>query len=206
MDEQYSIGLAMLDFVPNIAFFIGAIFLVRTAVLVKGRPCSRMIMAGALLIGLGGILKATWKMIYASGGPNIRMMSEIQFVLVAPGFLALLIAVILMAKTNPVKSTFPAILAMASWKFPFLFLMTITSLGAQGILAYISFKRRALLAAAGFIVAFMGLLAMGGLASAQQSIGMQWVEESINSIGQIGFMIGCIFLYQNFKSASKREC
>lgn len=199
MNDTYSIGLALFDFLPNIAFLVGAFYLVRIAALVKGKPCSRMVMAGALLIALGGILKATWKLIYAAGAGNIRAMSEVQFILVAPGFLALLVAVILIARTR-IKTNGTPLLALAAWKMPFLFVMTLASLGAQGILTYISFKRGARLAAIGFILAFMGLLAMGGLASAEQSVTMQWIEESINSIGQIGFMLGSILLFKDFKT------
>jgi hypothetical protein len=197
MNESYSIGLALVDFVPNIAFLVGAYFLVRIAAMAKSIRCSRMVMAGALLIALGGILKATWKLIYASGAGDLRLMSEIQFVLVAPGFLAVLVAVILIARRR-VNLSIPPMMAIAAWKIPFLFIMTLTSLGAQGILTYISIRRGAKLAAAGFAIAFMGLLAMGGMASAEQTIEMQWVEEGINSAGQIGFMVGSILLHKNF--------
>lgn len=200
MNETYSIGLALLDFVPNIAFLVGAFFLVKIALLVRGTKCSRMVMAGSLLIALGGILKATWKLLYAANVGDYQLMSQAQFVLVAPGFLAILMAVIIMAR-KPAKVGLP-MLALAGWKMPFLFVMTLCSLGAQGILAYISFQRKAKLAAAGFIIAFMGLLAMGGLASAEQTVAMQWIEESINSMGQIGFALGSIFLYKSYRSTA----
>jgi hypothetical protein len=110
-----------------------------------------------------------------------------------------LIAAILLAKKRSQSVTIP-MAAMAAWKIPFLFVMTICSLGAQGILTYIAFKRGARLAAVGFILAFMGLLAMGGLASTEQTLTMQWIEESINSLGQLGFMAGSILLYKNYKT------
>jgi hypothetical protein len=91
-------------------------------------------------------------------------------------------------------------LAMAPWKIPFLFVMTLTSLGAEGILTYIAFKRNIVPAAIGFIVGVMGILAMGALASAEQTVAMQWVEETINTIGQSGFMIGSILLHKDFKT------
>jgi hypothetical protein len=78
--------------------------------------------------------------------------------------------------------------------------MTVTSLGAHGMLTYIAFRRKAPRAAAGFIIAFLGVLAMGGMASAQQTIALQWIEESINSVGQLGFMAGSILLYKNYKT------
>jgi hypothetical protein len=55
------------------------------------------------------------------------------------------------------------------------------------------------LAGAAFAIGVMGLLAMGALASAEQTIVMQWIEESVNTIGQGGFMFGSILLYRDFK-------
>jgi hypothetical protein len=93
--------------------------------------------------------------------------------------------------------------AMAPWKIPFLFVMTLASLGTEGILAYLSFKRGVRKAAIGFVIGVMGLLAMGALASAEQTLTMQWIEESVDTVGQLGFMFGNIFLYQDFE---KRGC
>jgi hypothetical protein len=191
--------LAILDYLPNLAFLVGGLFLVRIAAMAKSKKCSRMVMAGALLITLGGLLKATWKLLYASGVGDFQAMSQVQFILLAPGFLALAVAVILIARKRAKVSEIP-IAAMAAWKMPFLLVMTVCSLGAQGILTYIAFKRGAKLAAVGFIIAFFGVLLMGGLASAEQTLTMQWIEESINSIGQLGFMSGSILLFKNYKT------
>jgi hypothetical protein len=195
--ETYTLPLALFDYVPNIAFLVGAFFLVRTVILARGRPCSRMCMAGALLIFSGGILKATWKLIFTLGIADIQWMSEIQFILLAPGFLALLVTAILLARTKPFET--PAIaMAMAAWKIPLLAIMTLSSLGAQGILTYISFKRKARLAAYLFIVAVLCMLGMSGMASgSEQTVATQWIEEAMNSIGQIAFAVACWLLYRN---------
>ena len=34
------------------------------------------------------------------------------------------------------------------------------------------------------------------------SLSMQWVQESVNTIGQHGFMCSCILLYQNNKATN----
>jgi hypothetical protein len=198
MSESYSISLALLDFVPNIAFLIGAYFLVRIIVMARGQRCGRMAMVGAMLIVLGGTLKAAWKLLYAANIADVRLMSEIQFVLLAPGFLALLTAVVLMARRRAVNSSL-ALMAIAPWKLPLLMVMVVTSLGAHGILTYISFRRGARLAAVGFIIAFLGILMMGGMASGEQSVAMQWIEESVNTVGQLGFMAGSILLHKNYQ-------
>ncbi len=96
-------------------------------------------------------------------------------------------------------------MAMAAWKIPFLFVMTVASLGAEGILAYLAFQRKARRAAAGFVVGVLGILAMGALASAEQTLTMQWIEETVNTVGQLGFMLGSILLYRNFRATGCEE-
>ena len=199
--ETYPVSLALFDFIPTLAFLTGAFYLVRTGVLCRGKPCGRMVMAGGLLVFLGGFFKATWKLLYTTGVADIQWMSQGQFVLSSIGFLGLFIAVLYMVRSKQKAAPGGSVLAMAAWKIPFLFVMTVTSLGAEGILAYMAFKRKAPLAAAGFIVGVLGLLAMGAMASAEQNLSMQWIEEGINTLGQLGFMTGCILLYQDFKAA-----
>jgi len=196
--ETYPLSLALFDFIPVTMFLIGAYFLMRIAIMQRGNQCGRMVMAGALLIFLGGFLKATWKLLYAAEVADIQWMSQIQFILVAPGFVALLVAAILIARGRK-KTGGTTLLAILPWKIPFLALMTLASMGANGILTYISFKRGAKLAAVGFILAFLCLVGMGAMASGEQTLAKQWIEESINALGQLGFMLGSILLYQKFK-------
>ncbi len=203
--ETYPLSLALFDFVPVTLFLVGAYFLVRTAVLLRGTACSRMVMAGALLVFLGGFLKALWKILFTTNVGDFQWLSQIQFILVAPGFLALLIAAILIARgrkksadaINP--SAGAPLLAMAAWKIPFLAVMTLSSMGAQGILAYLAFRRGVRLAAIGFIIAFLCLVGMGAMASGEQTVAKQWIEEGMNTLGQLGFLMGSALLYRDVK-------
>lgn len=196
---NYSFGLALFDFVPTFFFLIGAFFLVKTVFICAGKPAARMLMAGSLLVFIGGFLKAFWKLLYAAQLADIVWMAEAQFLLLGIGFFAMFVTVLLMVRQRK-NSAAALFLGITPWKIPFLFLMTVTSLGAEGILAYLAFRRNLRLAAAGFVVGVLGLLAMGSLASAEQSIAMQWVEETVNTLGQGGFMLGCILLYRDFKA------
>lgn len=201
---SFPLSLALFDFVPPLAFLVGAFYLVKISFICRGSPTARMVMAGTLLVFLGGFFKATWKLLYTTGSADIQWMSQGQFVFSAIGFLAMGIAVIRMARGRRRETPGPVILSMAMWKIPFLFVMTVASLAAEGILAYIAFQRKAWLAAAGFVVGVLGILAMGASASGEQTIAMQWIEEGINTVGQLGFMFGSIFLYRDFKRAG--EC
>jgi hypothetical protein len=196
--ETYPISLAAFDFVPTLAFLIGGLYLVRIATLCRGKSAGWMAMAGVLLVFLGGFLKALWKLLVAIQLADIQWMAQSQFILSAIGFLGMFAAILSMVRRGR-KSE--AVLAMAVWKIPFLFVMTAASLGAEGILAYLAFKRKMLPAAAGFSLGVLGILAMGVMTSADQTLSMQWLEETVNTIGQLGFMLGTILLYQNFKAA-----
>jgi hypothetical protein len=198
MDDTYSLALVVLDFIPVFAFWVGGFYLFKLTLFLRGRLCGGVVILGALLVFLGGLLKAVWKLIYTTSQTDIRWMSEAQFVLAAVGFLAILGMVILMARGQPTRKDQP-LMAMAAWKMPFLLVMVLSSLIAMGALAYMSIRRNARLAAACFIVAFVSLLAMGGLAGGEQTLAKQWLEESINSIGQIGFAAGSYVLYKNFQ-------
>jgi hypothetical protein len=201
MNETYPLILALFDFVPVIFFVIGSIFLVRIATRMCGMRCRRPAILGSLLIFLGGFLKALWKLLFTTGVGDFQLMSEIQFTLVAPGFLLLLIVVIWIARSEgkQAKGDDALILVIAVWKIPLLIVMTLASMGVMGILTYIAFRHKAKIAAAGFIVAFLCLVGMGSMASVEQTLTNQWIEQSINSLGQLGFMIGTIFLFLNIE-------
>ena len=203
MKETYPLALAIFDFVPVIFFLIGAIYLIRIASRMCGMRCRRLAIVGSLLIFIGGFLKAMWKLLVTTGVGDFQLMSEIQFALVAPGFAVLLIVVIWMTPRDGKQAKEKDILtpAIAAWKIPALIVMTLASMGVMGILTYIAFRHEAKLAATGFIVAFLCLVGMGSMASGEQTLARQWIEQSINSLGQLGFMIGTIFLFLNIEDA-----
>jgi hypothetical protein len=205
MNEGYTLSLALFDFVPNMAFLVGAYFLVRLVLMERGTRCGRMMMAGTLLVFLGGFFKATWKLLYATGTADIQWMSQIQFVLLAPGFLAMLVAIILTARQQRESGKLP-LLAIAPWKIPLLAVMTICSIGAQGVLTYIAFRRRVKVAGFLFALAVLCTFGMGGLASGEQTVAKQWIEESINAVGQISFAIGSFLLYRDFRNRHNAPC
>jgi hypothetical protein len=193
MIEFNSLSFALVDFIPSITFAVGAYFLIKLVLRECGKSCTYLMITGSTLIFLAGFFKATWKLLYVTNTADVRLLSEMQFALLAPGFLLMLIGIVLFSRSGKVTS--PPLLAMAPWKIPLLAVMVLCSLGTHGILTYISFRRHLKLAAVGFIVAFICVLGMGGMASGEQTVMMQWIEESINSIGQIGFGIGCYLLY-----------
>lgn len=200
--ETHLLALALFDFVPVSFFLIGAYFLAGISTRMCGVRCGRLAMFGALLIFMGGFSKAVWKLLHTIEAGNFQLLSDLQFILLAPGFLALLVVVVFMARSERIEyRTAILMLAIAPWKIPFLIVMTLASMGVQGILAHVSFRRNAKPAAAGFVVAFVCLVGMGAMASGEQTLAMQWLEQSVNTVGQMGFMIGAILLYRNINKS-----
>jgi hypothetical protein len=202
MTETGSLGLSLFDFVPNLAFLLGAVFLVLTARLARGRRCAWLIAGGTLLIFLGGMLKATWKLLYTTGVGDVQVMSEAQFALLAPGFLLMLAGTTMLVRRQAKEAAFssqPPVLAMALWKIPLLLVMTVCSIAAYGLLTYAAFRRGLRLAGALFIIAAFCLLAMSGMAGGEQTVARQWMEQSTNATGQSAFALGSLILYRSWR-------
>jgi hypothetical protein len=195
--ETYSITMALFDFVPVLGFFVGAIFLAKLFFHLKKKHYGWMMLLGGVLVFSGGALQASWKLMMSLDIANLFWMSQGQFVFMSFGYLMLLIPTLSLIKTRKRKDL-ASLGAMAAWKIPFLMMMTLASLGTYGILAYISIRRRLIVAAAGFIFAFLGVILLGGMASQLQTIGLQWIEQSVNSLANLGFALGSFLLFRDF--------
>jgi len=194
--ERYSLPLALLDFVPNLAFLVGAYFLVKLAGREKPNLCTMLMAAGTGLVFLAGMFKAIWKLLFTLSIADITLFAEQQFVLDAFGFLLMLGAVVLLSRASRQPATAP-LLAMAPWKIPFLATMVICNLGVYGMLATLAFRRRIPAGGALFALAIVCMLSMAGLSSGEQTVSKQWIEEIINTIGQSSFGLGAFLLYQH---------
>lgn len=204
MIEAYPLALSLFDFLPNLAFLVGAYYLVHLALLVRGRSCALLLTGGTLFVFLGGFLKALWKLLYTTGAADVTLLSEAQFVLLAPGFVAMLMAMILIARRKPGPGSATTLMAMAPWKIPFLAVMTVCSLAAEGILAYVAFRQGARAAGVLFSVAMLALLGMAGLAGGEQTVARQWVEEGVNTAGQTAFAVASFLLHRAYVAARAR--
>ena len=67
---MYSLALALEDFVPVVLSAFGLLVVARLA-RVRSASLGRVALLAASLIVLGGASRASWKVIVASGGPDI---------------------------------------------------------------------------------------------------------------------------------------
>ncbi|GAA4083021.1 hypothetical protein [Nonomuraea soli] len=184
---DYPLSLALVDFLPVVAMAIGITLLVP---LLEG-PARVAAGTGGALVVLGGALKAVWKLLVAAGGPDVAILSAVQFYLFAPGFTLLAWAVLaprapwwaFAALTG--SGLAAAVATGATW--PLLLITTVcaTLLSVRLLLLSRRLAERLL-----FGFNLLGTYAMGLLASRpEQTIALQWVEESLNTLIWTAFAV-----------------
>lgn len=83
--EMPSVPLAIEAFIPVILLGLGMFFIARLLARLD-RNCGHLASLGFVLITLGGLLQALWKVILATTGLNIPVLNHSLPILIAPGF------------------------------------------------------------------------------------------------------------------------
>ena len=150
-----TMALALEDFVPVIFTSI-AVFL-----LARWSPARRAAaVAGALLIAVGGVSKASWKLLAVGWGVDVQVMAEALFPCLSTGFV-LLSWSLFAAAGRRIPWPFPAVLIAAG-------------LGA---------------AVALMVFWIAGQYTLGPLAARPgQTLTLQWIEQICNSVAQAALL------------------
>jgi hypothetical protein len=204
MEETYSLGMALFDFTPVVFFLVGGLYLAKIVFSSLQKNLGWIFISSVLLIFLGGALQATWKLLCSFSICEIQWMSDAQFVLMSIGFIGMLIPLLSLARSDKQKNPH-TVVAMALWKIPFLLIMTLASLGVYATLALISKRRHLRWIAVGFMIPFFGVILMGFLASRTQTVGLQWIEQSLNSLINISFSISSYILSKHITGQAQGE-
>jgi hypothetical protein len=165
---------------------------------------------GSGFIVLGGLTKAVWKLVIAATGNNLAGLDDLLFVFLGPGFTLLAWglwkAQLLMGnKPVPQKIWYRpiGIIALVGlgaisarilapqaryWVYILLTLTTVANLAA-GILLIRQAKWQQLSITTGlFLFNLIAIFVLSGLARVpEQTIALQWIEESINVLAQGAF-------------------
>ncbi|UGY91946.1 hypothetical protein [Streptomyces gobiensis] len=196
---EYPVSLALEDFVPVVLTGVAAARLVKP--IGRAAPRARTVAAtGAALVFAGGLSKAGWKLTVALDGPDIQPLNKALFPLLALGFLLLAHALLSApltgdtprARRSPplwgfaVTWTAAAIGSLALRSTLPLMVLTIAAVTVCGVrlilLASSAGEPRAATATGLWL---LGTYALGPLAARpDQSVALQWVEQSCNTLTQ----------------------
>lgn len=196
-----SVALAIDDFVP--------VGLAGAACLLLARALTRRVegvrvpaYVGAVLVFLGGLVKAVWKLVVATGGPDLAWLESGLFVLLAPGFTLLVVALVGAYRGRVLDWWLPAagVLAVVALSAVLestapLLVLTILAATAVGALAIaLALRSHDRVAVALFGLQMTAAFALVPFAAPPQTEAKQWAEQSINTVGQLAFLLGALRL------------
>jgi hypothetical protein len=215
---DFPLSLALYNFLP-VALTGLAVWLLSRSVAVLDPANRGLALAGACLILLGGLAKASWKLIGSLAGVDIAWLSAALFPLMAPGF-ALLAAAIWGATRRLRRRASPPwlgrvalgaiVVAFADaavrlwvleiprgWFLPLLVLASLGNLLLCGFLiaAMLRLRRWGIAALFGVYLLMISGLQPIAMASAH-TLPMHWLEQTLTSVGSACFALGAYLLWR----------
>lgn len=195
---DFTIEMALVDYIPVICFAIGAIILMRDLYNKMSKGAFALFSAGTIMITLAGALKATWKLLYAAGVCNFEALNNMFFPTQSIGFLLAGIGILAMLVYNQGETKLRSVPPVFSGTFVFVGLM-VAGLGVMDtVLCILAVKLKKPWLIAIFVLSFVCSLGMGYLSSKDfTEAAMNWIAEGVNVVGQGSFLAGAYLLHKN---------
>lgn len=196
---EFTIGMAIVDYIPVICFFLGSAILMRDLYGKMTKAAFALFAAGSLNITIAGALKATWKLLYAAGVCNFEALNNMFFPTQSLGFIlagaGLLIMIIKKHSDAKLNAVAPPVF---SGTFVFVGLM-VAGLGLiDAVLCILAAKLKKPGLIAIFVLSFICSLCMGYLSSKDfTQASMNWIAEGVNVVGQGSYLAGAYLLSKN---------
>lgn len=197
--KDFSVSMALVDFIPVICFAVAAIILMRDLYNKMSKGAFALFSAGCIDIIFAGALKATYKLLYALAVCDFEPLNSMFFPVQSIGFLLAGIGILAMfcykQAKNPVLALAPPLF---TGTFVFVALM-VAGLGLMDVvLCMLSVKLKKAGTIALFAISFLCSLCMGYLSSQDFAVAsMNWIAEGVNVVGQGALLAGVIILHKN---------
>ena len=197
--KEFSITMALIDFIPVILFSIGAITLQRELYNKMSKGAFAIFSAGTINVIFAGFTKALYKLLYAGNACDFQPLNNIFFPVQSIGFLLAGIGIMAMLYWNQGRNTLYA-------AAPPVFMGTFIFVGCMcfglGMLYYglciLSVKLRKPFLIISFVISFLLMLGMGYLSSKDFSQAyFNWIAQGINIIAQGLSLYGIVALKES---------
>lgn len=195
--NQFSVPMALVDFIPVILFSISAVVLQRDLYNKMSKGAFALFAAGTIDVAAAGALKALYKLLYAAGVCDFERLNAMFFPVQSLGFLLAGAGIVAMLcwKQGKTAAFAAAIPTVYSGTFLFVGLMVLGLGGMMAGLGVIAVRMKKKGAAVLFAVAFLCCLSMGYLSSRDFTQAyMNWMAEGINVAGQGALLLGVLSL------------
>ena len=194
---NFTIPMALMDYVPVIFFGITAVLLLRDLYDKMFKGAYALLAAGAVNVFMAGFCKATWKLLYAAGICDFVALEEMFMPVNSLGLLFVglsLIGMIIWKRKSAVLSVAPVAFTSS---MPFIMMMVVGLGGLCTGLSILSAKMKKAPVMILFILSFVCAMAMGYMSSQDSTQSwVNWVEQSINTVSQLCLMLGVIVLHK----------
>jgi len=185
---QFTVPMALVDYIPVSFFGAAAILLLRDLAGKMSTSCFTMFAAGTVDIFAAGFLKATWKLLYAAGVCDFAALNTMFLPVQSLGFLLAGIALVWMMVKKPLPVL--AVPPVFSGSVVFISMMVLGLGSICTVLSILAVRLKKKIAAIAFILAFLCSMGMGAMAGQDATLAwVNWVEQGINCVGQ-GLLFG----------------
>jgi hypothetical protein len=194
---QFTIPMALMDFVPVAFFGVSAVLLLQDLYHKLGKGGYALLAAGSVNVFMAGFLKALWKLLYAANVCDFVVFEQMFLPVNSIGLL--LVGLSLMS--IPVKIKKGALLSAAPVPFassmPFIMMMVVGLGGMCAGLSVLAAKMKKAPVIALFVASFVCAMGMGFMSSQDTTLAwVNWAEQGINCVSQGCLMAGVILLHK----------
>ena len=191
---NFSIPMALVDYIPVLFFGYAAALLQRDLYDKMRKSHFALFAAGTINIFAAGFLKATWKLLYAAGICDFAALNTMFLPVQSIGFLLAGLGITLMMATRE-KVCLAVAPPVFSGSFLFIMMMVLGLGSICTVLCILAVRMKKKGAMVLFILAFLCSMGMGAMSGKDATLAwVNWVEQSINCIGQGLLMLGVIIL------------
>lgn len=216
--QDYTVNLALFDFIP-VALGSSALWLLARYMKPAGGAVYNTALIGAVCLIAGGLMKASWKLLYTSTGIDLVFMNKQLFFFLASGFILLGTASYCYRRSLrltplPMAATYGVALALCAWalmqtladqRTGLLVLLAVLTLGNLFLLTNVGMIARTnkvhwiipLL-----LVNIAGTFVLAGIGRiAEQTAALQWSAEIVNTVAQGALLWAVLRLRRSQTSA-----
>ena len=193
-----SLIMALTDYIPVILFLIGSYVLGKFMKRRASLFFFILYVLGMATANFAGLCKATWKLMLATGTNAYAWMDDLQFLFLGIGLTIVFISILsVLQKSKHLKTSVPVLLFTVKGTNLFYYLLTIVVASTIGYLScLIIYARRIQCRIAVVLYISYGVISimMGALSGSGGMEIINWIAQSINTVGTGALLIAHIYL------------
>ena len=192
---DFSISMALVDFIPVLFFGYAAALLQRDLYTHMDKTCFALFAAGTIDVFCAGFCKALWKLLYAAGVCDFTALNTMFLPVQSIGFLLIGLGLVSSLRRVKARTALLAVPPVFTGTFVFIGMM-VAGLGCMcAALSIIAARMKKHAAIILFVLAFVGSMGMGYMSSHDSTSALvNWIEQGINTLSQGCLMAGVILL------------